>query len=102
MDSICDLISVDMQASSASTIRRRMASIRKIHRLARMEDPTKDEDVFLSLRRLHRTKGRWQRQAFAMTQEVLSQLINVTDNSVKGYRDRALLLLAYDSMRRRG
>jgi len=100
-ETICDFISFDMKESSASTIRRRMASIRKIHKLARMEDPTKDEDVFLAIRRMHRTKGRWQRQAFAMTREVLSQLLSVTDDSIKGYRDRALLLFAYDSMRRR-
>jgi len=36
-----------------------------------------------------------------MTQEIRDQLIAITDNSLKGYRDRALLLFAYDSMRRR-
>ena len=100
-ETICDFITFDMQTSTASTIRRRMASIRRIHKLARANDPTKDEDVFLGLRRMHRKKGRWQRQAFAMTQEIRDQLIAITDNSLKGYRDRALLLFAYDSMRRR-
>jgi site-specific recombinase XerD len=100
-DTISDFIGFDMQHSSSATIRRRMASIRKIHKLARMPDPTKDEDVFLSLRRMHRQKGRWQRQAFAMTIEIRDKLIAITDNSIKGYRDRALLHFAYDSMRRR-
>ncbi len=50
---------------------------------------------------MHRKKGRWQRQPFAITQEIRDQLIAITDNSLKGYRDRALLLFAYDSMRRR-
>ena len=36
---ICDFITFDMQTSTASTIRRRMASIRRIHRLARVIPP---------------------------------------------------------------
>ncbi len=100
-ETICDFIIFDMQDSASSTIRRRIASISRLHKLARMTDPTKDEDVFLELKRMHRQKGRWQRQAFAMTIEVRDQLINITDDSIKGYRDRALLLFAYDSMRRR-
>ena len=100
-ETVCDFIIFDMQDSASSTIRRRIASISRLHKLARMTDPTKDEDVFLELKRMHRQKGRWQRQAFAMTIEVRDQLINITDDSIKGYRDRALLLFAYDSMRRR-
>ena len=100
-ETISEFILFDMQHSSSATIRRRMASIRKIHKLARLPDPTKDEDVFLSLRRMHRQKGRWQRQAFAMTMDIRNKLISITDESIKGYRDRALLHFAYDSMRRR-
>lgn len=100
-DTICDFITFDMIESSSATIRRRMASIRKIHKLAHMVDPTRDEDVYLSLRRMHRKKGRWQRQAFAMTRTIRDKLIAITDDSIKGYRDRALLHFAYDSMRRR-
>jgi len=98
---ICEFITYDMISSSAATIRRRMASIRRIHKLARFDDPTKDEDVALALRRMHRKKGRLQRQAFALTHDVLEKLMMVTDDSTKGYRDRALLLLAHNSMRRR-
>jgi len=100
-DTICDFIVFDMLESASSTVRRRIASISRLHKLARMADPTKDEDVFLELKRMHRQKGRRQRQAFAMTIEVRDQLIDITDDSIKGYRDRALLLFAYDSMRRR-
>ncbi len=100
-DTIVCFIEFDMAQSSSATIRRRMASISRIHKLARLSDPTTDEDVFLAMKRMHRQKGRFQKQAYPLTIEVINKLIAVTDDSIKGYRDRALLRLAYDSMRRR-
>jgi len=100
-DTIVCFIEFDMALSSSATIRRRMASISRIHKLARLPDPTTDEDVFLAMKRMHRQKGRFQKQAYPLTIEVINKLIAVTDDSIKGYRDRALLRLAYDSMRRR-
>lgn len=41
---------------SSSTIRRRVYAIRKGHRLLRLPDPTLDEDINLSLRRVRRSK----------------------------------------------
>ena len=53
------------------------------------------------MKRMHRQKGRIQKQAYPLTARVIDKLIAVTDDTLKGYRDRALLRLAYDSMRRR-
>jgi len=100
-DTIVYFIAFDMTQSSSATIRRRMASISRIHKLARLSDPTTDEDVFLAMKRMHRQKGRFQKQAYPLTAEVIDKLIAVTNSTLKGYRDRALLRLAYDSMRRR-
>jgi len=100
-DTIVCFIEFDMALSSSATIRRRMASISRIHKLARLPDPTTDEDVFLAMKRMHRQKGRFQKQEYPLTAEVIDKLIAVTNNTLKGYRDRALLRLAYDSMRRR-
>jgi len=97
---VCFIV-FDMTQSSSATIRRRMASISRIHKLARLSDPTTDEDVFLAMKRMHRQKGRFQKQAYPLTVDVIDKLITVTDDTLKGYRDRALLRLAYDSMRRR-
>ena len=94
-------IAFDMTQSMSATIRRRIASISRIHKLARLPDPTTDEDVFLAMKRMHRQKGRIQKQAYPLTAELIDTLIAVTDDTLKGYRDRALLRLAYDSMRRR-
>ena len=100
-DTVVCFIEFDMARSSSATIRRRMASISRIHKLARLSDPTTDENVFLAMKRMHRQKGRFQKQAYPLTAEVIDKLIAVTDDTLKGYRDRALLKLAYDSMRRR-
>ncbi len=100
-DTVVCFIEFDMARSTSATIRRRMASISRIHKLARLSDPTTDEDVFLAMKRMHRQKGRFQKQAYPLTVEVIDKLIAVTDDTLKGYRDRALLKLAYDSMRRR-
>ena len=85
----------------SASIRIAVTAIASIHRLNRFEDPTKDPDVLLEMRRMHRKLGRSSSQALGVTQPILEKLIGVTDDSLKGMRDRALLLLAYDSMCRR-
>ena len=50
---------------------------------------------------MYRKLGRASKQALGVTQPILEKLISVTDNSLRGIRDRALLLLAYDSLCRR-
>ena len=85
----------------SATIRRAIASISTIHRLNRMPDPTKDPEVVIEMRRMHRTLGRCSRQAYGINSEILKRLIAHTEGSLRGYRDRALLLLAYDTLCRR-
>lgn len=78
-----------------------MASISSIHKLNSFGDPTQHPDVKIELRRMHRTLGRSCKQAFGITAQILEKMLSVTDNNIRGIRDRALLLLAYDSMCRR-
>ena len=85
----------------SASIRIAIVAIAAIHRLNRFDDPTKDPDVALEVRRMYRKLGRASKQALGVTQPILEKLIGVTDDSLKGMRDRALLLLAYDSMCRR-
>ena len=40
-------------------------------------------------------------QAFGITAPILEKMLGATANNLRGVRDRALLLLAYDSMCRR-
>jgi len=53
------------------------------------------------MRRMHRKVCRYQKQAFGITSEILEKLIGVTEVGNRGARDRALLLVAYDTLCRR-
>jgi integrase len=78
-----------------------VAAISSIHKLNLFDDPTQHPVVKIELRRMHRTLGRYSKQAFGITAPILEKLLGVTANNLRGRRDRALLLLAYDSMCRR-
>lgn len=84
-----------------STIKRKVASISAIHRLAGYPDPTKGPEVRLAMRKIERRLGNRFKQAYPITRLILDQLLAVCDDDLRGKRNRALLLLAYDSMRRR-
>jgi len=85
----------------SSSIRIMVASISSIHKLNLLGDPTQHPLVKIELRRMHRTLGRYSQQAFGITAPILEKMLNVTANNLRGLRDKALLLLAYDSMCRR-
>jgi len=85
----------------SSSIRIIVAAISSIHKLSLLNDPTQHPTVKIELRRMHRTLGRYSQQAFGITEAVLEKMLGVTAENLRGVRDRALLLLAYDSMCRR-
>ena len=89
------------QNLKSASIRLAAVSVAAIHRFNRMNDPSKDPDVILELRRMFRKLGRYQNQAAAINKEALESLIGATDQNLRGYRDRALLLTAYESLCRR-
>ena len=85
----------------SSSIRIMVAAISSIHKLNSLDDPTQNPIVKIELRRMHRTLGRYSQQAFGITTPILEKMLKATTNNLRGLRDRALLLLAYDSMCRR-
>lgn len=85
----------------SSSIRIIIATISSIHKLNLHNDPTQHPIVKIELRRMHRTLGRHSQQAFGITGPILEKMLGVTANNLRGIRDQALLLLAYDSMCRR-
>lgn len=91
---------VSRKQKSAS-IRRSIAGIASIHQYSSLPDPTKDIEVKLAIRRMHRQIGREQHQAFAITQTLLQKLLVVADDNLRGARDRALISVAYDTLCRR-
>jgi site-specific recombinase XerD len=86
---------------ATATIRRRLASISSVFNLAQFENNTKHPDLLLALKRIHRRKGRAQKQAPPLTKEVKAKLIAVCPKDTRGLRDRVLLELGYETMRRR-
>ena len=89
------------QGIKTSTIRRKAASISAIHRLSSLDDPTKHAEVKITLRKISRQLGCRFEQAYPVTRTVLDQLINACSQDLRGLRNKALLRIAYDSMRRR-
>jgi len=95
------IIKLSNDKRSSAGIRRAICGISTIHKLNRMDDPTKDPDVTLEMRRMHRKLGRSAKQAGSINLDTLDKMLSATDNSIRGMRDRALLLVAYDTLCRR-
>ena len=89
------------QTNKSATIRRRINSLGTVLKLSKNLDPTKDPEVILALKRMHRKIGRAQEQATPLTKTLLNQLLNNCDNSIMGIRNQVLLRLGYETMRRR-
>ena len=88
--------------NKSATIRRRINSLGTILKLSKNNDPTKQPEVILALKRMHRKIGRAQDQATPLTKTLLNQLLNNCDNSsIMGIRNQVILRLGYETMRRR-
>ena len=94
---------VDFMATEnkSATIRRRINSLGTLFRLSKNPDPTKEPEVVLALKRMHRKIGRQQKQAAPLTKDILDQLLGQCDDGTRGLRDQVLLRLGYETMRRR-
>lgn len=89
------------RSRSTATIRRRLMSISSVMSLAQLTDNTRHPDVKLTMKRIHRQKGRAQLQASPLTRDVKAKLLEVCSADTRGLRDRVLLELGYETMRRR-
>lgn len=86
---------------TSAYIRRILVSISTIHKLNRLEDPTKDCDVQLAMRRMHRKLGRSSKQVAPITKDILQKMLLAAGDDLRGIRDKALLQVAYDTLCRR-
>ena len=89
------------QTCKSATIRRRVNSLGTILKLSKNTDPTTDPEVILALKRMHRRIGRHQKQATPLTRNHLELLLSNCSDDLKGMRNRVLLQLGYETMRRR-
>jgi integrase len=88
-------------SSKPQVIRRYMSSISKMHAAAKLPNPTGAEIVKLALRRLAREKGIHQAQAQAINWPQLQSMVATCGDTLIDFRDRALMLVAYDTLCRR-
>ena len=85
----------------AATIRRRIDSLSSIFTLSKNSNPTHEPEVTLAIKRMHRQLGRAQKQAEPLTREYLDKMKVRCKNSTRGLRDKLILQLGYETMRRR-
>lgn len=101
-EAVCLFIkSLIASGKSSAGIRRALCGLSSIHQLNLLIDATAHPDVKLEMRRMHRQLGRSRKQAYPITQEILEKLIPQKMESLRDYRDKALLLIAYDTLARR-
>ncbi|AWB50559.1 hypothetical protein HYN69_18295 (plasmid) [Gemmobacter aquarius] len=100
-DDLCNYLEGNGLSSSPATVRRRLYAIRKVHRLLRLPDPTLDEAVNITIRRIKRRTLCRPKQAKGLTSEYLAQFLAVQPDTPWGWRNRAMLSLGYDLLTRR-
>jgi integrase/recombinase XerD len=101
IDTVCAFLEVEAKALCPSSVRRRLYAIRKIHRLLRLPDPTWDEAISITLRRIRRAKLNRPKQAKGMTRDYLERCLNAQPDDPWGLRNRAMISLGYDLLTRR-
>ena len=85
----------------ASSISRRAAAIRFLHRAADLEPPTNSEAVKATLQGIRRSLGTAPVRKAPVTAEVVGMMLEALPEGLKGLRDRALLLLGFAGALRR-
>ena len=92
----------DMAAARApATVRRYVASIALAHRAVGRGAVLKRVAVRHALQRMHRRKGRRQKQALGLTWALRKRLLAAAGDRPIDARNRAMLAVAYDAMLRR-
>ena len=89
------------QGIKSSTVKRKVSSISAVHRLLSLPDPTKHPEVRITQRKIYRQLGTRFDQAYPVTRTLLEKMLAVCASDLHSLRNRALLLTAYESLRRR-
>ena len=99
-DKFADYILQMGESLTVATIQRRVASLSSIFNLTKSTNPTKEPVVILTIKRLRRKYGKPQKQATPLTYDILIKLKTVCSDDVVGLRNKLLLQLGYETMRR--
>lgn len=98
---LADYLSSCAGRLSTATLRRRIASVSKLHRSMGWSNPSQSEIVRSVMRGIVRTTGRPQKQAKALLIEDLRLVVDCMRQSASDVRDRALLLVGFAGALRR-
>lgn len=101
VQAVCAFLEDQAANLCPSSVRRRLYAIRKVHRLLRLPDPTWDEEVNITIRRVRRSQFNRPKQAKGMTRDYLERCLAALPDTPWGLRDRAMLSLGYDLLTRR-
>ncbi|MEL7030764.1 MAG: tyrosine-type recombinase/integrase [Pseudomonadota bacterium] len=96
--SVAGFFDDQLQTCRYATIRRRASAIRFAHNLSDLPCPIEHSDVFLSMRRAARMKGRRPKQVLGLTRPLLDKMIVACPETLAGARDAALLSIGYDTL----
>ncbi|WMS45249.1 tyrosine-type recombinase/integrase (plasmid) [Acuticoccus sp. MNP-M23] len=88
------------RGNKVASIRRRIATLARMHRAAGLPDPTKTDTVTLRLKAVARRIGSRQRQAKPITYYDARRIVTHLPASTIGLRDAALILIARDMLAR--
>jgi site-specific recombinase XerD len=100
-DAMAEYVDYLATIRKSATIRRRINSLGTVLKLSKHYNPTNQPEVILAIKRMHRKIGRAQQQATPLTKPLLNKLLSNCDSSVRGLRNKVLLRLGYETMRRR-
>lgn len=101
VETVCAFLEDQAPGKAPSTVRRRLYAIRKVHRLLHIADPTFDEDINITLRRVRRAKLGRPRQAKGLTKKYRDAFLEAQPATAWGLRNRAMIALGYDLLTRR-
>ena len=85
-----------------TTVRRKMCAVRFLHVMNNHPNPTTTAEVKLAYRRVMRKNRRQPKRAAPITPELLERLLETCVDDLEGLRDRALMLVAHESLVRSG
>ena len=91
-------------AMTLSTLTHRVSVLSKAHQLRQLENPCQDakvRELLSRTRRAYGKRGDLPQKKDALTREPLMAMLETCDSSLKGLRDRALLLFAFATGGRR-
>ena len=101
VETVCRFLQDQGRTKAPSTVRRRLYALRKVHRLLRLEDPTYDEEINITFRRIRRARHGRPKQAKGLTRGYLDTFLAAQPDNSWGLRGRAMLSLGYELLARR-